>query len=317
MNFYVRKFLDFATTLFLVTLVTFLTFQLLPGNPALAILGPEADQAQIEAMELQLGLDQPLPVRYFNWLKGAFCGDLGISYKYNQKVSSLIATALKTTAALSLIALLFTVALGSFFGIVFALNRKKKLWQGLSVLSQIWISMPSFCTALILILIFTVGLKLLPSVGFNGFESLILPSLAIAMGSSSILARYIKNSMENELTQDYVRTARSKGLNERQVIVRHVLRNALIPSITTLGLITADIFGGSIIIENVFSLPGIGKLITSSISSRDFPLLQGLTLYLAAMTLICNFAVDILYSVIDPRTRTRPRAKKAAAALQD
>ena len=313
MNFYVRKTLDFATTLLLVTLVTFLTFQLLPGNPALAILGPEADQAQIEAMEIQLGLDQPIPLRYLNWLKGAFCSNLGISYKYNQKVSFLIASALKTTAALSLLALLFTVALGSFFGIVFALNRKKRLWQGLSVVSQIWVSMPSFCTALVLILIFTVGLKLLPSVGFNGFESLILPSLAIALGSSSILARYIKTSMENELTQDYVRTARSKGLNERQIIVRHVLRNALIPSITTLGLITADIFGGSIIIENVFSLPGIGKLITHSISSRDFPLLQGLTLYLAAMTLICNFAVDILYSVIDPRTRTkRTRIKNNA-----
>ena len=295
MNFYVRKFIDFMTTLLLVTLVTFLTFQLLPGNPALAILGPDADQAQIEALELQLGLNQSLPLRYANWLKGAFCGNLGISYKYNQSVSSLIAGALKTTASLSLLSLVFT----------FAVNRKKKVWRCLSVLNQIWVSMPSFCTALILILIFTVGLKLLPSVGFDGPKSLILPSLAISLGSSSILARYIKTSMENELKQDYVRTAKSKGLNEKQVIVHHVLRNALLPSITTLGLITADIFGGSIIIENVFSLPGIGKLIIHSISSRDFPLLQGLTVYLAAMTLTCNFAVDILYSIIDPRTRSK------------
>ena len=305
MNFYVRKFIDFMTTLLLVTLVTFLTFQLLPGNPALAILGPDADQAQIEALELQLGLNQSLPLRYANWLKGAFCGNLGISYKYNQSVSSLIAGALKTTASLSLLSLVFTIAIGTFLGITFAINRKKKVWRCLSILNQIWVSMPSFCTALILILIFTVGLKLLPSVGFDGPKSLILPSLAISLGSSSILARYIKTSMENELKQDYVRTAKSKGLNEKQVIVRHVLRNALLPSITTLGLITADIFGGSIIIENVFSLPGIGKLIIHSISSRDFPLLQGLTVYLAAMTLTCNFAVDILYSIIDPRTRSK------------
>ncbi len=170
--------------------------------------------------------------------------------------------------------------------------------------------MPSFCTALILILVFAVGLKILPSVGFAGISSLILPSLSIALGSSSILARYVKNSIQNELLQDYVRTAKSKGLNERQIIARHVLRNALLPSLTMLGMLTAGIFGGSLIIENVFSLPGIGKLITNSIYSRDFPLLQGLSVYLATMTLFVNFIVDILYSVIDPRIRIKPNSTK-------
>lgn len=305
MVFYVKKIIDFFTTLLLVTLVTFLTFQVLPGNPALAILGPEAEQAQIESLESMLELDKPLPARYMSWLKGVVCGNLGVSYKYNQSVNSLIANALKTTASLSVVSLLFTVAIGVFLGIVFAVKRKKTFWHIFSVANQVWVSMPSFCTALILILIFTVGLKLLPSVGFSNAASLILPSLSIALGSSAILARYIKTNIENELKMDYVRTARSKGLDERKVITRHVLRNALIPSVTTLGLIAADILGGSIIIENVFSLPGIGKLITSSISARDFPLLQGLTLYLAAMTLIINFLVDILYSIIDPRIRKR------------
>lgn len=305
MVFYVKKIIDFFTTLLLVTLVTFLTFQVLPGNPALAILGPDAEQAQIESLESMLELDKPLPARYMSWLKGAVCGNLGVSYKYNQSVNSLIANALKTTALLSVVSLLFTVAIGIFLGIVFAVKRKKTFWHIFSVANQFWVSMPSFCTALILILIFTVGLKLLPSVGFSSAASLILPSLSIALGSSAILARYIKTNIENELKMDYVRTARSKGLDERKVITRHVLRNALIPSVTTLGLIAADILGGSIIIENVFSLPGIGKLITSSISARDFPLLQGLTLYLAAMTLIINFLVDILYSIIDPRIRRR------------
>lgn len=305
MLFYVRKAADFISTLLLVTIVTFLTFQLLPGNPALAILGPEAEEAQIEELQVQLGLDQPLPVRYVNWLKGTITGNLGISYKYNMPVKILISGAFKTTARLAVFSLILTVLTGLFSGILFAGFHKNLLIKNLSYLNQLWVSIPSFCSALILILIFTVLLNLLPSVGYTGFSSLILPAIAIALGSSSILCRYITTSIQNELKKDYVRTARSKGLTNNQIIIRHVLRNALIPSITTLGLIAADIFGGSIIIENVFSLPGIGKLITTSISSRDFPLLQGLTLYLAVMTLTVNFIVDILYSIIDPRTRNR------------
>lgn len=310
MNYYIKRILDFFTTLFLVTLVTFFTFNLLPGNPAVAILGADADRAQIELLEKQLGLNQNPVQRYFTWLKNAVHGDFGISYKYNRPVKSLISNALKNTACLSAISLIFTIVLGLFFGILFAMNRKKRFLQFFSTLNQIWASVPSFCTALILILVFAVGLKLLPSVGFAGFSSLILPSLSIALGSSSILARYVKNSIQNELSQDYVRTAKSKGLNERQIIARHVLRNALLPSLTMLGMLTAGSFGGSIIIENVFSLPGIGKLITNSIYSRDFPLLQGLSVYLAAMTLSVNFIVDILYSVIDPRIRIKPESSR-------
>ena len=310
MNYYIKRILDFFTTLFLVTLVTFFTFNLLPGNPAVAILGADADRAQIELLEKQLGLNQNPVQRYFTWLKNAVHGDFGISYKYNRPVKSLISNALKNTACLSAISLIFTIVFGLFFGILFAMNRKKRFWQFFSTLNQIWASVPSFCTALILILVFAVGLKLLPSVGFAGFSSLILPSLSIALGSSSILARYVKNSIQNELSQDYVRTAKSKGLNERQIIARHVLRNALLPSLTMLGMLTAGSFGGSIIIENVFSLPGIGKLITNSIYSRDFPLLQGLSVYLAAMTLSVNFIVDILYSVIDPRIRIKPESSR-------
>ncbi len=310
MNYYIKKVLDFFTTLFLVTLVTFFTFNLLPGNPAVAILGADADPAQIESLEKQLGLNQNPVQHYFSWLKNAVHGDFGVSYKYNRPVKSLLSNALKTTASLSAFSLIFTIILGVFLGILFAVNRKKKFWQFFSTLNQIWSSVPSFCTALILILVFAVGLKILPSVGFAGISSLILPSLSIALGSSSILARYVKNSIQNELLQDYVRTAKSKGLNERQIIARHVLRNALLPSLTMLGMLTAGIFGGSLIIENVFSLPGIGKLITNSIYSRDFPLLQGLSVYLATMTLFVNFIVDILYSVIDPRIRIKPDSTK-------
>lgn len=311
MKTYLGKALNFFTTLFLVTLVTFLTFQVLPGDPATAILGADAEEAQIIQKRAELGLDQSLYIRYFKWIGGALHGDLGNSYRYDQKVFDLIKGSLKTTAALAFLSLLITVVLGLFFGILFAATRKNRFFIALSTISQIWFSIPSFCTGILLILVFTVTFNLLPSVDYNGPSSLILPSFAIALGSSSILCRYIKTSIENELKQDYVRTARSKGLNETQVIFRHVLRNALLPSITTLGLITADIFGGSLIVEKVFSLPGIGSLIIKSISDRDFPLIQGLTLYLAFLTLFCNFAVDMLYSIIDPRTKSS-RNKEAA-----
>ena len=311
MKTYLGKALNFFTTLFLVTLVTFLTFQVLPGDPATAILGADAEEAQIIQKRAELGLDQSLYIRYFKWIGGVLHGDLGNSYRYDQKVFDLIKGSLKTTAALAFLSLLITVVLGLFFGILFAATRKNRFFIALSTISQIWVSIPSFCTGILLILVFTVTFNLLPSVDYNGPSSLILPSFAIALGSSSILCRYIKTSIENELKQDYVRTARSKGLNETQVIFRHVLRNALLPSITTLGLITADIFGGSLIVEKVFSLPGIGSLIIKSISDRDFPLIQGLTLYLAFLTLFCNFAVDMLYSIIDPRTKSS--RNKAAA----
>ena len=303
MFYYIKKFIDFITTLILVSVVTFLTFQLLPGNPALTILGPEAEDAQIAALEQELQLDRPLYQRYIKWVKGVFSGNLGKSYKYGQSVTSIILERVKTTAILAGLSLIFSLGLGLFLGLFFAISRKNRYLKPLFYIDQIFISIPSFCTALLLILFFTVLLRLLPSIGVSGFSSFILPALSLSLGSSAILARYIKTSVDDEYKKDYVRTARSKGLTETQIIYRHILRNAIIPSITTLGLIATDIFGGSIIVENVFSLPGIGKLIVTSISSRDFPLLQGLTLYLAAITLFCNFAVDILYSVVDPRTR--------------
>lgn len=302
-SFYVKKVTDFITTLFLVTLVTFFTFQFLPGNPAIAILGPDADPVQIENLEKQFGLEYSLPHRYAMWLKNALHGDFGISYKYNKSVSQLIKESFGITFTLSITTLIFTIIIGTFCGILFAKYRRNKLIKPLVFFNQLWISVPSFCTALILIIFFSVKLRLLPSMGIKDFSSYLLPSFSLALGSGAILTRYVKDSIEKELKQEYVKTARSKGLSENQIIISHVLRNALIPSITTLGLIAAEIFGGSIIIENVFSLPGIGRLLTSSITARDFPLIQGLTIYLALITLICNFTVDILYSIIDPRIR--------------
>ncbi len=319
MKFYLKKVFDFLTTLFLISILTFFIFQMLPGNPALAILGPEADEAQVQAFEEKMGLNKSLGERYLFWIVNALKGDFGTSYQYNQSVSKLIGGSFSVTLSLSVITLFFTLVIGFFFGFLYAYIRKSALFKPLMSLHQIWFSIPSFCTALLLILIFSVKLGLFPAMGYAplslGFfawlKSLMLPSLSLALGSGAILARYTTVSILNQEKQDYVRTARSKGLGEWAVIVRHILRNALLPSVTTLGLIMTEILGGSIIIENVYSLPGIGRLIASSIQTRDFPLIQALVLYLAVITLFCNFFVDLLYSIIDPKIKFSETTRKS------
>lgn len=300
-------------TLLLVSFITFGVFQILPGNPAYIILGVDADPLQIEALNKSMGADRPVLVRYWNWLTDLLHGDLGTSYRYQQPVSQLLSSALEVTGSLALVTMVLTALIGIPAGIWLAGHSDKWYSLPLSMLSQISISVPSFCMAIFLISIFTVALRWLPSVGFVSFsespsgwlKSLILPSAALALGTSSVLIRYVRVSITGQQKEDYVRTAYSKGLGKKQVMYGHVVRNSLIPVITVLGMTAADILGGSIIVENVFSLPGIGRLISVSISSRDLPLLQGLTFYLALIVVICNFAVDLIYSIVDPRIRLK------------
>lgn len=313
MGYYVKKAAGLAVTLILVSVITFGVFQILPGNPAYIILGVDADPQQIEALTQSMGLDLPLYRRYLNWVGGLFSGDLGMSYRYQQPVSELLASALEVTGSLALVTMILTVLIGVPAGIWLAQHGHKKYGVLFSMLSQISLSVPSFCMAIFLTSIFAVNLKWLPSIGYTSWtdspsgwlKSLLLPALSLSLGSSAVLIRYVKVSVTNQQKQDYVRTAYSKGLRKRRVMYGHVVRNSLIPVITVLGMTAADILGGSIIIENVFSMPGIGRLISVSISSRDLPLLQGLTLYLAIIVVICNFAVDLIYSVIDPRIRLK------------
>lgn len=313
MGYYIKKAAGLVVTLILVSLITFGVFQILPGNPAYIILGVDADPLQIEALTESMGLDLPLYQRYFNWVKDLFVGDLGVSYRYQQPVSQLLSNALEVTGSLAIVTMILTVCIGIPVGIWLAGHSNKKYSVPFSMLSQVSISVPAFCMSVFLTSIFAVHLKWLPSIGFVSWSespvkwllSLLLPALSLSLGSSAVLIRYVKVSITNQQKQDYVRTAYSKGLQKHAVMYRHVVRNSLIPVITVLGMTTADILGGSIIIENVFSMPGIGRLISVSITSRDLPLLQGLTLYLAVIVVICNFAVDMIYSVVDPRIRLR------------
>lgn len=313
MRYYIKKIGGLFVTLLLVSLITFAVFQILPGNPATVILGVDADPLQLEALEKSMGLDRPFYERYLDWVRGVFQGNLGLSYRYQQPVSDLLARALEVTGSLAIVTMALVILIGIPAGIWLAGHSSRRYSILFSMISQISLSVPAFCMAVFLTSIFAVNLRWLPSFGFVSFgdspsdwlRSLLLPALSLALGSSAVLIRYVKVSITNQQKQDYVRTAYSKGLGKRAVMYGHIVRNSLIPVITVLGMTTADILGGSIIIENVFSMPGIGQLISVSITSRDLPLLQGLTLYLAVIVVICNFAVDMIYSIVDPRIRLK------------
>lgn len=313
MAYYARKTAGFLVTLLLVSLVTFAVFQILPGDPATAILGVDADPAQIEQLRKEIGAEQPLPQRFLSWAGGVLRGDLGTSYQYRQPVAKLISGGLSATVSLAVFSLVLTALIGIPTGLWLARHGKKLYAAPVTFLSQLGLSVPAFCMSIVLIEIFSVQLKWLPSLGFTPWsegpikclKSLLLPALALSFGSSAVLIRYVRASVSQQEGEDYVRTAKSKGAAPRRVMWGHVLRNSLIPVLTIFGMIVTDVLGGSIIIENVFSLPGIGRLISTSIATRDLPLIQGLVLYLAGIVVVCNFAVDLLYSVIDPRIRLK------------
>lgn len=313
MAYYLRKIAGLLLTLLLVSLITFAVFQILPGDPATVILGVDADPVQLARLRETMGTDQPLPTRFFSWITGVLRGELGMSYRYQQPVSQLIVNGLSVTVSLAVFSLLLTVLIGLPVGVFLAHYGKKAYAAPVSFLSQLGLSMPTFCVSIVLISIFSVQLRWLPSLGYVPWsqdpigcvKSLLLPSLATAIGTSAVLIRYVRASITRQEGEDYVRTARSKGVPQGKILRRHVLRNSLIPVLTIFGMIVADVLGGSVIVESVFSLPGIGKLIATSISTRDLPLIQGLVLYLAGTVVVCNFVVDLLYSVIDPRIRLK------------
>ncbi len=311
MRYALRKVAAAVVTLFIVSLLTFGVFQILPGNPAEIMLGVDADPLQVEALEQKLQIDKPMVERYLNWVGGAIKGDLGDSIRYQIPVGELLKSSLPVTVSLALLSILLTVVIVVPVSIYLVKNRNKKSAVIFSSLTQLGVSLPSFWVGILLILLFSVTLNLLPSGDYISFSedpmgsflSLILPSCAIAIGTSATVIRYLKNTLLDEMTQDYVRTARSKGLTMNQALYRHVLKNALLPSLTILGMIVVDVLGGSVIIENVFNLPGIGRLLTSGVGNRDFPLVQGIVFYLAVTVLVMNLVIDILYTVVDPRIR--------------
>jgi peptide/nickel transport system permease protein len=311
-----RRLAGFVLTLLAATLVVFAVLDLLPGNAAEVVLGDTATPESLAALEKKLGLDQPAPVRYLQWVGGLLRGDLGVSLSYDTPVADLVLERLAVTVPLALMAMALTTVVAIGLG-VYAASRHNRLGDvGVMAASQVGIAIPNFWFAILLILVFAVHLQWVSAGGFpgwtedeggglwDGLQALVLPAVALAVVQAAILARITRSAVLDVLREDYVRTARAKGLSRRAALWRHVLRNAAIPVLTVMGLQFANLLTGTIVVENVFSLPGLGRLVFQAIANRDVVVVRNVVLLLAAAVITINLVVDLLYAVIDPRLRT-------------
>ncbi|TDE40104.1 ABC transporter permease [Antarcticimicrobium sediminis] len=313
MTYYLaRRMLSFALTLFAVSIVVFAAMNVLPGDPALTILGLDATEDALAALREQLGLNAPLVTRYFLWVGHALTGDFGVSHSFGVPVSELIGERLPLTVSLALSGIVLTVVLALALGVGAAANHGKAGDWGVMFLSQIGIAIPAFWLSMLLVILFAVKLRWFPPGGFPGWgepldamRSLVLPTVALALVQSAVLARVTRSSVLEVMRQDYVRTARATGFSHRRVLWLHVLPNALVPIVTIVGMQFAALVTGTIVIENVFYLPGLGRLIFQSISNRDLPTVQALVMLFAAIVVTANFVVDLVYVLIDPRLKSR------------
>ena len=306
-----RRVAALAATLLFVSLLVFVVVRVLPGDPALIILGIEANPESVARIRRELGLDRPVAVQYVQWIGRALRGDLGRSIQYDLPVSTLILSRLAVTLPLTLLAAGLMIAAAIPLG-VFAATRHRRLGDYLTMtLSQLGVAVPGFWAGLLLILLFSVHLGWVQAGGFDGWgqgvwpalRSLLLPAAALGLFQFAVLARTTRSAVLEVLREEYVKTARAKGLAERRVLFRHALRNALIPIVTVAGVQLGQLLAGSIILESVFYLPGLGRLTLAAISARDLPVVQGVVLFVASMIVTVNAAVDVLYGVLDPRIR--------------
>lgn len=310
--FLAKRTAGLLATLFAVSVVVFLVMNVLPGDPVLVILGIDSTPDAQAALREQLGLDAPLLDRYLTWMAGVLRGDFGTSHSFGVPVAGLIAERLPLTLSLALSATLLTVLLALALGVFAASNHRKPGDWGVMTLSQLGIAVPAFWLSMLLVLLFAVRLRWLPPGGFPGWSdpaaaarALVLPTVALALVQAAVLARVTRSSMLEVLRLDFIRTALATGLSRRRVLWRHVLPNALVPVVTIVGMQFANVVTGTIVIENVFYLPGLGRLIFQAISNRDLLTVQALVLLFAAIVVTANFIVDILYVLIDPRLRGR------------
>ena len=298
-------------TLFVASLLIFLLLEILPGDPAAVILGVGAQEDTLRALRAELGLDLPAPVRYLNWIGEVLQGDLGRSYTYDTPVQELLLNRVELSLPLALLAILLSTGIAIPLGVFAASRHRKVADTGIMGFAQLGVAVPNFWFAILLILLFSVKLGWFSAGGFAGwdagwipaFKSLVLPAVALALPQAAILARVTRSSVLENVQEDYIRTARAKGLSRSQALWRHAVRNALIPVVTILGLQLSFLLAGTIIIENVFYLPGVGRLLFQAIAQRDLMVVKNLVLVLAATVVLINFLVDLIYAVLDPRLR--------------
>jgi peptide/nickel transport system permease protein len=316
-QFFLQRLATLIATLAVASLVVFGVLEVLPGNAAQTLLGPDADPEAVAALAAQLGLDQPAWQRYLQWVHGLLTGALGDSHAYGSPVAELILERLQLTIPLAVLAMLLAAALALGAGVYAAAHHQRPGDWGLMGLAQIGIALPNFWFAILLILLFAVQLQWFPAGGFPGWRAedggglwpglhaLVLPALSLAVVQGAILARVTRSAVLDVLREDFVRTARAKGLSPRATLWRHVLRNALVPVVTVMGLQFANLLAGTIVVENVFYLPGLGRLVFQSIANRDLVVVRNCVMLLAALVVAVNFIVDVLTALIDPRIAER------------
>lgn len=308
----IRRLLQAVLLLFIVSIVTFVLIHSAPGGPSL-LSNPELSRQDIERMREQLGLNDPIPVQYGRWLKNVFQGNLGRSYNTVEPVGDLIASRLPNTLLLTGVALLLSIGLAIPLGVISALRRNSAVDRIVAGISFFGVSIPVFWLGIILIIVFSIQLKWLPAGGMatlgedfslvDRIKHLIMPTIVLATANLAELTRYTRSGMISVLSEDYIRTARAKGLPNTVIVVRHALRNALIPVVTVIGVLLPRAVGGAAITETVFSWPGMGRLAVEAASTRDYPVVLGATLTVAIVVVISSLVTDLVYGYLDPRIR--------------
>ena len=314
LRFTLSRLISLAISLVAASVVIFGVIEVIPGDPASFMLGLNAEPDTVAALSAELGLDGGLLPRYFHWVGGMLVGDFGTSYTYRVPVSELVLARVWVSLPLAIYALILSTLIAFPVGILAAARRGRVTDLSVMGATQLGIAIPNFWFAMLLVLIFAINLRWFSAGGFPGWENgvfaalkaLTLPAIALALPQASILARVMRSSLLDTLDQDYIRTARAKGLSQRQAITRHALRNALIPVLTIIGMQFSFLLAGAIIIENVFFLPGLGRLIFQGITQRDLIVVESVVMLLVFAVITVTFLVDITYALVDPRLR-RPR----------
>jgi len=312
LTFIFRRLLSAIPTLILVSLFVFTLQKLLPGDPVLAMAGEERDPAVMEYLRDKYRLNDPVPLQYLHWVGNVLQGDFGTSLRTEQPVTTLLASKLPVTLELAVLALIIALLIGIPTGVISAVRKGTAVDYGANIFALSGISIPHFWLGIVLIMIFAVKLQWLPASGFvplnedlgQNLKTLILPAFVLGAGLSGVLMRHTRSAMLEVLRADYVRTARAKGLLPRTVILKHALRNALMPIVTLTTLLFGELLGGAVLTEQVFSIPGFGKMIVDAVFNRDYAVVQGVVLCVAIGFLLLNLLADVLYRLINPRLRT-------------
>ncbi len=312
----IRRLLTLLPVLAVVAVVVFFLIHLAPGDPAAVMAGNEATVERVEQLRHEMGLDRPILEQFFSWAGRMLRGDMGDSYFLNQPVSTSLAQRMEPTGLLTLYALLMSILIGLPMGIVAAVRRNTWVDRLLMVTALGGVAIPSFWFGILLILVFAVIMRMLPAAGYvpfaddpvENFRYLLMPAFSLGLQQAALLARVVRSSMLEVLREDYVRTARAKGVRESVVVIRHAFPNVLIPALTIIGNSMGALLGGAIVTEAVFNIPGVGRLVVQSVLRRDFPVIQGAVLAIAAVYVLVNLLVDIAYVIADPRIRLGSRS---------